>query len=85
VAVCVTLTDAGTLVPTGEAASQCGGYVLVSGSEHATASVLVEIFQWPEPEVAAGWFAGVFGLILTLNVVGYMVGAVVKMVSTDRD
>ena len=84
-AVCVTLTEAGTLVPTGESVSQCGGYVLVSGSEHATASVLVDIFQWPEPEVAAGWFSGVFGLILALNVVGYLVGAVVKSVSTDRD
>lgn len=84
-AVCVTLTEAGTLVSTGEPAAQCGGYVLVSGSEHATASVLVDIFQWPEPEVAAGWFSGVFGLILTLNVAGYLVGAVVKAVSTERD
>lgn len=84
-AVCVSLTEAGTLVPTGESVDQCGGYVLVSAAEHATASVLVDIFQWPEPEVAAAWFTGVFGLILALNVVGYMVGAVVKSVSTERD
>ena len=62
-AVCVTLTPEGTLVPTGEPASQCGGYVLVSGAEHAQASILIELFQWPEPEVATGWFSGVFTLV----------------------
>ncbi|EKT4090392.1 hypothetical protein QEG26_004397 [Stenotrophomonas maltophilia] len=84
-AVCVTLTPDGALVPTGEPASQCGGYVLVSGAEHAQASILIELFQWPEPEVAAGWFSGVFTLVLALNVLGYVVGTVVKSVSTERD
>ena len=84
-AVCVALTPEGTLMPTGEPASQCGGYVLVSGAEHAQASILIEIFQWPEPDVAAGWFSGVFTLVLALNVLGYVVGAVVKSVSTERD
>lgn len=84
-AVCVTLAPDGTLIPTGEAAGQCGGYVLVSGAEHAQALMLIDLFQWPEPEMAAGWFSGVFGLVLALNVVGYVVGAVVKSVSTERD
>lgn len=67
-AVCVSLTAEGTLVPTGEPASQCGGYVLVSAAEHAQASILIDLFQWPEPEVATGWFSGVFTLVLALNV-----------------
>lgn len=84
-AVCVSLTAEGALVPTGEPASQCGGYVLVSAAEHAQASILIDLFQWPEPEVATGWFSGVFTLVLALNVLGYIVGAVVKSVSTERD
>lgn len=84
-ALCVTLAEDGTLTPTGESADQCGGYVLVSSAEHAQANILIELFQWPDAEVAAGWFSGFFGLVLAFNCVGYIVGAVVKSVSTERD
>lgn len=81
---CVVLQADGTLVPTGQPVSECAGYVMPSAAEHAQASILVDLFKWPEPEVAAAWFTGVFGLVLTFHVVGYVVGAVVKSVSTER-
>jgi len=84
-AVCVVLAADGTLHPTGQPAAECGGYVLASAAENAQATVLQEIFKWPQPEVAAAFFSAAFGLVLALNVAGYVVGAVVKMVSTDRD
>ncbi|MGV8950488.1 MAG: hypothetical protein ACOH2M_05295 [Cypionkella sp.] len=46
---------------------------------------LAELFAWPEPEVVTAWLMGAFILVLTMNAAGYIVGAVVKMVSTDRD
>ncbi|WP_295945285.1 hypothetical protein [uncultured Xanthomonas sp.] len=84
-ATCVTLNADGTLTQTGQSADQCSGYVLVSSAEHAQAQILVDIFAWPQPEVAHNWFMAAFYVVLALNVVGYVVGAVVKAVSTERD
>lgn len=81
---CVALQADGTLLPTGEAADVCSGYVLMSGSEHAMLQFLNDIFAWPTPEVLSGWMVAAFGFVLTMNAAGYIVGAVVKMVSTDR-
>lgn len=84
-AACVVLAADGTLQPTGQPVAQCTGYVLASGSENAQATVLQEIFKWPTPEVATAFFTAAFGIVLACNVAGYVVGAVVKMVSTERD
>ncbi|WP_307753732.1 hypothetical protein [Xanthomonas albilineans] len=84
-AICVTLNADGTLTQTGQAVDQCTGYVLVSSAEHAQTQVISDIFSWPKPEIVSSWFTAAFGLVLALNVVGYVVGAVVKMVSTERD
>lgn len=83
-AVCVQLATDGTLVPTGQPAAECSGYVLLTGAEHATLSFLQQLFQWPEPEVAATWLVGAFAFPLVCNTAGYLVGAVVKSVSTER-
>lgn len=82
--ICVALQANGTLIPTGEAVEACTGYVLNSGSEHAIYQTLIDLFSWPTPEVATSWLMGAFILILTMNAAGYITGAVVKMVSTDR-
>jgi len=81
---CVVLNPDGTLSSTGQPASECAGYVLVSATEHAQMSFLAELFQWPEADVAATWLVGAFGLVLACNITGSVVGSVVKMVSTDR-
>lgn len=84
-ATCVVLNAEGTLQRTGEAADQCSGYVLLSGAENAQMEFLRDLFVWPEPAVVTGWLMGAMTLVLALNAVGYIVGAVVKMVSTERD
>lgn len=83
-ATCVALHPDGTLHPTGQAASECSGHVLLSGAEHASLSFLQQLFEWPTAEVAATWLVGAFGFVIVCNVAGYLTGAVVKMVSTDR-
>lgn len=87
--ICVTLQADGTLAPTGEAVESCTGYVLVTGSEQAALTTNVEslaaVFEWPTPEVLSSWVVAAFGFVLVMNVVGYITGAVVKMLSTERD
>ncbi|URL60171.1 hypothetical protein IM816_08880 [Luteibacter flocculans] len=75
-AVCVTLNTDGTLATTGQAVSECSGYVLVSGTEYGVYQVVQDALSAPTPEVAAGWFAGPFVLVLTLHLVARNVGAV---------
>lgn len=81
---CVVLNPDGTLSSTGQPASECAGYVLVSATEHAQQSFLTQLFQWPEAEIAGSWLVGAFGFVIVCNVAGSMVGSVVKMLSTDR-
>lgn len=83
-ALCVALQPDGTLAPTGQPVAECSGYVLVSATEHARLSFLSDLFEWPEASVAASWLVGAFGFVIVCNVVGSMVGSVVKMLSTDR-
>ncbi|WP_369929321.1 hypothetical protein [Xanthomonas sp. NCPPB 2632] len=73
-AVCVTLNPDGTLATTGQAVSECAGYVLVSGSEYGVYQVVQDALSTPTPEEAAGWFAGPFTLVLTLHLVARNVG-----------
>jgi hypothetical protein len=82
---CVALQADGTLIPTGQAVDACTGYVLHTAAESVFMTQLVDLFAWPEPSVLTSWLMGAFFLILTMNAAGYIVGAVVKMVSTDRD
>lgn len=84
-ATCVVLAADGTLQPTGQPADQCAGYVLLTAAEHESYATLGELFGMPTVAEAQEIFVYGFGLVLLLNVAGYMVGAVVKMVSTDRD
>ncbi|MCD0244520.1 hypothetical protein JWH11_00995 [Xanthomonas melonis] len=81
---CVALTAEGTLQPTGQPVTECSGYVLVSAAENAQTQILIDIFKWPTPEVATSYLTGALTLVLVLNAVGYCVGAVVKMLSTER-
>lgn len=83
--VCVVLNADGTVTQTGQAVSECSGYVLVSAAENAQTQILIDLFSWPEPEVVTDWLMGSMMLVLALNAVGYVVGAVVKAVSTERD
>lgn len=45
---------------------------------------IADLFQLPSAQEASAVFAACFGLVLAMNVAGYVVGAVVKSVSTDR-
>lgn len=73
-AVCVSLNADGTLATTGQAVSECAGYVLVSGSEYGVYQVVQDMLSAPTPEQAAGWFSGPFILVLTLHLVSRHIG-----------
>jgi len=73
-ATCVAVNDDGTLTQTGQAVSECTGYVLVSGSEYGVYQVVQDALSMPTPEVAAGWFFGPFSLIVLLYLVAANVG-----------
>lgn len=51
-ALCVTLTAEGTLIPTGQPVTECAGYVLVSASEHGVYEVVQQALAMPSPEDA---------------------------------
>ena len=76
---CVTLNSNGTLTPTGEAVSECTGYVLVSGSEYGVYQVVQTAFAAPTPDIAMGWFFGSFGTVMVGYLAARCVGAVLSM------
>ena len=47
-------------------------------------TTIADLFELPPAQEASAVFAACFGLVLAMNVAGYVVGAVVKSVSTDR-
>jgi len=75
-ALCVALAADGTLVPTGQAITECTGYVLVSGSEHGVYAVFNQALATPSPEVAMGWFVGGLGAVMFWYVVARIAGSV---------
>lgn len=75
-ALCVALQADGTLVPTGQAVSECTGYVLVSGTEHSVYQLVNQVFATPTPEQAAGWFVGSCGAVIVWFVAARMAGTV---------
>lgn len=77
-ATCVTLNADGTLAPTGQAVSDCAGFVLVSGSEYGVYQVVQDMLSAPTPEQAAGWFSGPFVLVLTLHAVARHIGVLAR-------
>ncbi|WP_369929345.1 hypothetical protein [Xanthomonas sp. NCPPB 2632] len=74
-AICVTLNQDGTLATTGQAVSECAGYVMVSGSEYGVYQVVQDALSTPTPEEAAGWFFGPLTLIATIYVLSRQVGS----------
>lgn len=84
-ALCVILNPDGTLAPTGEPVEACTGYVMHSAAENAVLQSLHELFSWPAPEEITAWVMAAFMFVLAMNACGYITGAVVKMVSTERD
>lgn len=79
-ALCVSLQVDGTLLPTGEAVGECTAYVLASPAEIYAAELIAMAFQPPDLAVAAGWFSGVFSLVLIVYVSSRAIGAVVNSV-----
>lgn len=75
-AMCVTLQADGTLVPTGQAVSDCAGYVLVSGSEYGVFQVVEQALGMPTTEQAAAWFTGTFSAVLLCFIAGRLAGSV---------
>ena len=69
---------------TGQPVDACAGYVLQDASTHAQFAELSTMFAWPDMAEANQVFSFCFFLVLAMNVVGYVVGAVVKSVSTER-
>lgn len=84
-ALCFVVNPDGTVTPTAEAPAQCSGYVALSAAEYQQVGVFAEVFTPPTTEQAAQVFVAAFGLVLVCNVAAYLVGAVVKSVSTERD
>lgn len=82
--VCVVLQPDGTLLPTGQPASECAGYVLVTGSEHGVYALVQQALGMPEPEVVGGWFVGSFGAVMLFYMSAYFVGRIVSMFDTDN-
>ncbi|TCV97739.1 hypothetical protein EC912_101756 [Luteibacter rhizovicinus] len=78
-AICVTVNPDGTLATTGQAVSECAGYVMVSGSEYGVYQVVQDMLSVPTPEQAAGWFSGPFILVCTLYVAAKHVGTILSM------
>lgn len=78
-ALCVTLTAQGTLVPTGDAITECAGYVLVSASEHGVYQVVQQALAMPTPEEALKWFTACCGAVIVWFVAGRLAGSVAAM------
>lgn len=81
---CVVLNADGTLTATGQPVDQCAGYVLASSIEHGQMNFLGDLFANPGVEVLNSVLVASFGFVLVCNVVGSIVGSVVKAVSTER-
>jgi len=76
VAQCVTLNSDGTLTPTGQAVSECTGYVMVSGSEYGVYQALQTALAMPSADEASTFFIGTLGLVMFFFLVSRQVGAV---------
>lgn len=76
---CVALQADGTLVPTGQAVTECTGYVLVSAAEHGIYEVVQQALAMPTPEDAMKWFTACCGAVVVWFVVGRMAGSVATM------
>jgi len=78
-ALCVTLTAEGTLIPTGTPVSECPGYVLVSAAEHGVYEVVQQALAMPTPEEALKWFTACAGAVIVWFVAGRIAGSVAAM------
>lgn len=75
-ALCVTLTTQGTLVPTGDPITECAGYVLVSAAEHGVYQVVQQALSAPTPEDALKWFTACSGAVISWFIFGRVAGSV---------
>ena len=75
-ALCVTITPEGTLVPTGQAVAECVGYVMVTPGEYAWLDLMQQALAAPSVEEATALVIGGFGSILVFYVVARICGAV---------
>jgi hypothetical protein len=78
-ALCVVINSDGTLATTGQAVSECTGYVMVSSSEYGVYQVLQDVFAAPTPVQASGWFFGCWGAVMVFYIASRCVGAVISM------
>jgi hypothetical protein len=78
-AICVVVNSDGTLAPTGQAVSECTGYVMVSGSEYGVYQALQQALAAPTPEQASGWFFGAWGAVMVMYIAARFVGTVLSM------
>ncbi len=77
---CVSLNPDGTLSPTGQPVADCTGYVLATPAEIYVAQSVAAAFEAPDVQVLAGWFAGVFSLVVVLYLSARAIGSVVNSV-----
>jgi hypothetical protein len=66
---CVTLTETGTLTPTGQALADCTGYVLATPAEAVALTTLAQLFEMPPAVETSALFTfivvSVIGAFLT--------------------
>ena len=77
---CVVLNPDGTLSPTGQPVADCTGYVLATPAEIYFTEVMASAFEAPSNAALAGWFAGVFSLVLVLYLSARAIGSIVNSV-----
>lgn len=70
-------------MPTGQAVSECAGYVLVSAGEFSAFQVIDAALAVPTQEAALAWFGATFGLVLVGYVLASLVGQVANFFNSD--
>jgi hypothetical protein len=78
-ALCVQIQPDGTLVPTGDDATTCPAYVLLSGSEYSFANAMGQALEIPDVTTALGWFTGPFCFVVIVYMAARSSGAIINM------
>lgn len=76
---CITVDETGSVIAVASPASECPGYVLLTGAEYVAVSVSQGVFAMPTVEETATWFTGPLMTIVFFYVLGKIIGSVVNM------
>lgn len=80
---CIVIDAQGAVVFTGQPATECSGYVLVSAAEHGLYAFIEQALAVPDPEIIMGWFSGCVGTVLLFYMAAYYVSRITGMFNRD--